>query len=48
MAAWAPCIARDVVLDRDVALKIVDSDPVAHEAQVLARLEHPGIVPVNL
>ena len=44
-------LARDTVLDREVALKIVDrpSDgtPDAGEARVLARLEHPGIVPVH-
>ncbi len=50
-------LARDTVLDRDVALKIVDAgapgthgeraDTLATEARVLARLEHPGIVPVH-
>src|SRR3954463_1377884 len=41
-------LARDTVLDRDVALKIVErpSDD-ANEARILARLEHPGIVPVH-
>jgi serine/threonine protein kinase len=41
-------LARDTVLDREVALKIVEppSDE-ANEARVLARLEHPGIVPVH-
>jgi eukaryotic-like serine/threonine-protein kinase len=47
--------AHDEVLDRRVALKILDA-PVAdsdlarrlnREARVLARLEHPGIVPVH-
>jgi eukaryotic-like serine/threonine-protein kinase len=41
-------LARDTVLDREVALKIVE--PPAHdanEARILARLEHPGIVPVH-
>jgi eukaryotic-like serine/threonine-protein kinase len=47
--------ARDEVLDRRVALKVLDV-PVAdgdlarrlnREARVLARLEHPGIVPVH-
>jgi eukaryotic-like serine/threonine-protein kinase len=47
--------AHDVTLDRRVALKILDY-PVARgefarrlmrEARVLARLEHPGIVPVH-
>jgi predicted Ser/Thr protein kinase len=44
-------LARDTVLDREVALKIVDrpSDEAdeANEARILARLEHPGIVPVH-
>jgi serine/threonine protein kinase len=46
--------ARDRVLDRDVALKVlaVDAAPGAaermrREARVLARLEHPSIVPVH-
>ena len=47
--------ARDHALDRDVALKVLDlpgPDDEARarmrrEAQVLARLEHPGIVPVH-
>src|SRR3954453_12761372 len=41
-------LARDTVLDREVALKIVE--PPSHdanEARILARLEHPGIVPVH-
>jgi predicted Ser/Thr protein kinase len=44
-------LARDTVLDREVALKIVDSaeglQDEANEARILARLEHPGIVPVH-
>ena len=52
-------LARDTVLDREVALKIVDRAPdpdgthgsapraLATEARILARLEHPGIVPVH-
>ena len=36
--------ARDTLLDRDVALKIVSTE--ASEAVLLARLEHPAIVPV--
>jgi predicted Ser/Thr protein kinase len=50
-------LARDTALDREVALKIVDRgaagtrsdspDALAHEARILARLEHPGIVPVH-
>src|SRR5690606_32397289 len=47
--------ARDVELGRDVALKVVSTpeavDDVAErlrrEARILARLEHPGIVPVH-
>jgi eukaryotic-like serine/threonine-protein kinase len=48
-------LAHDELLDRDVALKIMDFvDPaadrqqvVATEARLLARLEHPGVVPVH-
>jgi serine/threonine protein kinase len=52
-------LARDAALDREVALKIVDrpagestgdSDApraLEQEARILARLEHPGIVPVH-
>src|SRR5262249_53481060 len=50
-------LARDSALDREVALKIVGraaegtrADPpaaLAQEARILARLEHPGIVPVH-
>src|SRR5256885_16056499 len=41
-------LARDTVLDREVALKIVErpSDD-ANEARILARLEHPAILPVH-
>jgi eukaryotic-like serine/threonine-protein kinase len=47
--------ARDHLLDRDVALKVLRADlapPEAadrlrREARILARLEHPGIVPVH-
>jgi eukaryotic-like serine/threonine-protein kinase len=47
--------ARDESLDRDVAIKVshassADADldkRLRHEAEVLARLEHPGIVPVH-
>ena len=47
--------ARDRELERDVALKVigvdaVDADTAARlrrEARILARLEHPGIVPVH-
>ena len=38
--------AHDRLLDRDVALKVMDAEPGLDEARVLARLEHPGIVPV--
>ncbi len=46
-------LARDLELDRDVALKvIVDTDAegaarLRREAHLSARLEHPGIVPVH-
>jgi serine/threonine protein kinase len=48
-------LARDSALDRQVALKVVDRpsadeetlDRLAREARILARLEHPGIVPVH-
>ena len=40
--------ARDTALDREVALKIFDRPPGdANEAKLIARLEHPGIVPVH-
>ena len=47
--------ARDRVLDREVAIKVLDAvDPggglsrrLQQEARILARLEHPGIVPVH-
>ena len=41
-------LARDTALDREVALKVVDRVHAGgREARVLARLEHPGIVPVH-
>ena len=41
-------LARDTALDREVALKIFDRPPgEANEARIIARLEHPGIVPVH-
>jgi len=48
-------IARDHVLDRDVAVKVLDVADVngsraarlRREAGILARLDHPGIVPVH-
>src|SRR3954471_3714137 len=41
-------LARDTALDREVALKIVDRRSDAPtEARIIARLEHPGIVPVH-
>jgi serine/threonine protein kinase len=45
--------ARDTGLDRDVALKVLHTheaaaaDRLIAEARILARLEHPGIVPVH-
>ena len=47
--------ARDRFLERDVALKVLRADVAApeaadrlrREARILARLEHPGIVPVH-
>ena len=47
-------LARDTTLDREVALKVLDwsvdsaaAPRLAQEAQILAHLEHPGIVPVH-
>jgi serine/threonine protein kinase len=48
-------IARDRVLDRDVAVKVLDvadqkgsrAARLRREAAILARLDHPGIVPVH-
>jgi len=47
-------LARDTILDRDVALKVLDwkaddtsAARLAQEARILASLEHPGIVPVH-
>jgi serine/threonine protein kinase len=50
-------LARDTVLDREVALKIVDgasgdesigaAHAVEKEARILAKLEHPGLVPIH-
>jgi serine/threonine protein kinase len=37
---------HDQELDRSVAMKVVD-DPTRSEAQIIAALEHPGIVPVH-
>jgi eukaryotic-like serine/threonine-protein kinase len=41
-------LARDTALDREVAVKVFDR-PLgdANEARIIARLEHPGIVPVH-
>jgi serine/threonine-protein kinase len=46
--------AQDTALDREVALKVLDAAladadaaRLAREARILARLEHPGIVPVH-
>ncbi len=38
--------ARDRDLDRPVALKVLDSPELAGEAPLIARLEHPAVVPV--
>jgi serine/threonine protein kinase len=45
-------VAEDTALGRKVALKVVElpgplEDRLLREAQILARLEHPGIVPVH-
>jgi len=48
-------IARDAVLDRDVAVKVLDItdgrgervERLRREARILARLDHPGIVPIH-
>ena len=48
-------VARDRVLDRDVAVKVLDiadhsgsrAARLRREAQILARLDHPGMVPVH-
>jgi serine/threonine protein kinase len=48
-------VARDRVLDRDVAVKVLDiadskgsrAERLLREAHILARLDHPGIVPVH-
>ena len=48
-------VARDHELDRDVAVKVLDvadrtgarAARLQREAQILARLDHPGIVPVH-
>ena len=48
-------VARDDVLDRDVAVKVLDvadrsgarASRILREAHILGRLEHPGIVPVH-
>lgn len=48
-------VGRDLLLERDVAVKIVRAslagshaaERMAQEARILARLEHPGIVPVH-
>lgn len=48
-------VARDRVLDRDVAVKVLDLADhkgarvarLTREAHILARLDHPGIVPVH-
>jgi serine/threonine protein kinase len=48
-------VARDDVLDRDVAVKVLDvadqqgsrAARLQREARILARLDHPGIVPIH-
>lgn len=48
-------VARDHVLDRDVAVKVIDvadqrgarAERMRREAHILARLDHPGIVPIH-
>src|SRR5687768_11787362 len=48
-------VARDHVLDRDVAVKVLDiadhggsrAARLRREAHILARLDHPGMVPVH-
>src|SRR5687768_5694307 len=48
-------VARDQVLDRDVAVKVLDladqkgvrAARLQKEAHILARLDHPGIVPIH-
>ena len=48
-------VARDHVLDRDVAVKVLDiadergsrARRLRREAHILARLDHPGIVPIH-
>jgi serine/threonine protein kinase len=48
-------VARDHVLQRDVAVKVLDvadrrgarAERLTREAHILARLDHPGIVPVH-
>lgn len=44
-------LARDRELEREVALKVLNvpetADRMRQEARILARLEHPGIVPVH-
>jgi eukaryotic-like serine/threonine-protein kinase len=47
------CVVEDIALARRIALKVLDVPDeelelrLTREAQVLARLEHPGIVPVH-
>jgi len=48
-------LGRDSLLNRDVAVKVVEGDRgstafaqrLAEEARILAKLEHPGIVPIH-
>jgi len=46
------CLAEDRELDRLVAIKVLNTpedfgDRMIREAQIIARLEHPGIVPIH-
>src|SRR5215475_13035803 len=48
-------LAEDIILHRNVALKVLAAESsssdlgarLMHEAEILAHLEHPGIVPVH-
>jgi serine/threonine protein kinase len=39
--------AEDTVLERTIALKVMDDAETGEEAHIMAALEHPGIVPVH-
>ncbi len=40
-------LAEDTALGREVAIKVAPGERLRDEARVIARLEHPGIVPVH-